>query len=303
MKNNTCWCGHDDLHVWNSDYFLCRGCGTLIDNLSAGHDTGNSDDSDSSLYDQDYWHKKMLSEYQKMGCKDFDDVILYHFRERAAYWMIYLLKHLAPPATVIEIGCGVGTFAYWMQQLGFTVSATELNPAWRAFIQQKLGLEVSDYRLSCDPSKKARFDAVVMLDVFEHLTDPLDMTAAVGNELKEDGIIMVQMPQLPENADYNRLVERNASFLRYLLPGEHVRLYSRQAAQRMFTRAGFRYMAFYPSIFRDDMFFVASRRPLKNYSEERMRQIFLSNPQAVAAYAALENFKRLAACMYKARSA
>jgi hypothetical protein len=133
------------------------------------------------------------------------------------------------------------------------------------------------------------------MDVFEHLSDPLAVTAALGNELKEDGVVMLQMPQVPENAEYGRLLERNASFLRCLLPGEHVRLYPRHAAQRMFFRAGFRYMKFYPSIFPDDMFFAASKRPLKNYDDDRVRQTFLADPQAIAAYAALENFRRLVA--------
>jgi 2-polyprenyl-3-methyl-5-hydroxy-6-metoxy-1,4-benzoquinol methylase len=247
------------------------------------------------LYEQDYWHKKMLAEYQKIGCKNFDDVILYHFRERAAYWMTYLLKHLLPPATVMEIGCGVGTFAYWLRQLGFAVTATEVNPAWRAFIRQKLAIDVSDYRLSCSPENSARYDAVVMMDVFEHLSDPLDMTAALRNELKEDGIIMLQMPQVPVDAEYGSLLAQKASFLRYLLPGEHVRLYPRLAVQRLFTRAGFRHILFYPSIFHDDMFFVASRRPLKNYDDDRIQHTFLANPNAVAAYAALENFRRFVA--------
>jgi 2-polyprenyl-3-methyl-5-hydroxy-6-metoxy-1,4-benzoquinol methylase len=295
--NKQCWCGHDDLHAWNTEYTVCRSCGTLIDNTQDGHQADNTDNADNLLYEQDYWYKSKLAEYQKMGCKNFDDVILYHFRERSAYWMTYLLKHLLPPATIIEIGCGVGTFAYWLLHLGFAVTATELNPDWRSFIRQKLAIDVSDYQLSCAPENSARYDAVIMMDVFEHLCNPLDMTAALRNELKEDGIIMLQMPQVPVDAEYSRLLAQKASFLRYLLPGEHVRLYPRLAVQRLFTRAGFRHILFYPSIFPDDMFFVASRRPLKRYSDDRIQSTFLANPHAVAAYAALENFRRLVARM------
>ncbi|MDR2123782.1 MAG: class I SAM-dependent methyltransferase [Desulfovibrio sp.] len=292
--NQQCWCGRDDLHAWNTEYTMCRSCGTLIDNTSE-YNAAYVENFCNPLYDQDYWYKKMLQEYQKIGCKNFDDVILYHFRERAAYWMHYLLKHLLPPATVIEIGCGVGTFAYWLRQLGFDVTATELNPAWRSFVRKKLAIEVSDYQLSSSPENCARYDAVFMMDVFEHLANPLDMTAALCNELKEDGIIMLQMPQVPDDAEYSRLLEQKASFLRYLLPGEHVRLYTVLAARRLMMRAGFRYMLFYPSIFHDDMFFIASRRPLKYYDDDMIRQTVLANPHAVAAYAALENFRRLVA--------
>jgi 2-polyprenyl-3-methyl-5-hydroxy-6-metoxy-1,4-benzoquinol methylase len=301
--HKQCWCGHDDLHAWNTEYAVCRSCGTLIDNTEDAVHPVTAGESSNLLYDQNYWHKKMLSEYQKIGYNDFDAVILYHFRERAAYWMIYLLKHLLPPATVIEIGCGVGTFSYWLKHLGFTVTATELDPAWRSFIRKKLDIDVSDYQLSRSPENSARYDAVIMLDVFEHLSNPLDITAALCKELKEDGIVMLQMPQVPIDADYSRLLEQKASFLRYLSPGEHVRLYTKQAAQRMFTRAGFRHMVFYPSIFPDDMFFVASRRPLKKYNDDRIQQTVLANPHAVAAYAALENSKHLAAYINKTRNA
>jgi 2-polyprenyl-3-methyl-5-hydroxy-6-metoxy-1,4-benzoquinol methylase len=300
--HKQCWCGHDDLHAWNAEYAVCRSCGTLIDNTYDAINPANIGESDNLLYDSDYWHKKMLSEYQKLGCKNFDEIILYHFRERAAYWMTYLLTHILPPASVIEIGCGVGTFAYWLQQLGFSVTATELDAAWCSFIRQKLNIDVSDYQLSCSPENSGRYDAVIMLDVFEHLSDPLAMTANLRNELKEDGIIMLQMPQVPVDAEYCRLLEQKASFLRYLLPGEHVRLYPKQAVQRLFIRAGFRYMIFYPSIFPDNMFFIASRRPLKRYNGEHIQQIFLANPRAIVAYAALENFKQLVACMNKTRN-
>ncbi|MDR1685967.1 MAG: class I SAM-dependent methyltransferase [Desulfovibrio sp.] len=209
--------------------------------------------------------------------------------------MTYILKHILPPATVIEIGCGVGTFAYWLQQLGFAVTATELNPDWRSFIRQKLAIDVSDYQLSCSSENSAHYDAVIMMDVFEHFSNPLDMTAALRNELKEGGIIMLQMPLVPAGAEYSLLLAQKASFLRYLLPGEHVRLYPKLAAQRLFTRAGFRHILFYPSIFPGDMFFVASRRPLKQYRDDIIQEAILANPHAVAAYAALENFRRLIA--------
>jgi hypothetical protein len=61
-------------------------------------------------------------------------------------------------------------------------------------------------------------------------------------------------------------------------------------------------MKFYPGIFPDDMFFAASKRPLKNYDDDRIQQTFLADPRSIAAYAALENFKSLAACERAARS-
>jgi 2-polyprenyl-3-methyl-5-hydroxy-6-metoxy-1,4-benzoquinol methylase len=247
-------------------------------------------DDGTSLYDSSYWLDKMLGIYKKSGCKDIDDVILLHYRERAAYWLRYFLMHLLPPARVIEIGCGMGTFSHWLGQLGYEVMATELSPVWRDVVRGKLGINISDYSLGIEPDRAGRFDAVIMMDVLEHILDPATLFKAICNDLKTDGILVIQMPEYDGKTSYKKIRKREHRFFCYLLPKEHVFLYSWYGCSDLLTRHGFTHVQRYPAIFQDDMFLVASRVPLRYVSSEDARKAFM-RPETIAAYAALKNYE------------
>jgi len=287
----VCWCGTNQLEPWNDTYVRCPDCQTLIDISPSRELTAVSDDG-TSLYDSGYWFDKMLAAYRGMGCTDVDAVILYHYRERAAYWLQHLLPHLLPPARILEIGCGIGTFSHWLMQLGFEVTATELSPAWRAYISAKLGLDVSDYAPNTRPERAGRFDAVVMMDVLEHIPDPHSLFQALANELKKSGAFMAQLPAYMEKTSYRTLKFFNDPFLRYLLPGEHVLLYSWRGITRLLNQYGFSHIRRYDSIFENDMFFVASRLPLIEHEPAEIDERFML-PGTIAPYAALKNYQKL----------
>lgn len=288
---NHCWCGSSCLLPWNKEYAKCSVCETLID-LSEHMAQPDSVDSENYLYNSDYWLKKMVGLYKEAGLNTLDDIILYHYRERAAYWVQHFIRHLLPPARVIELGCGMGTFTHWISRLGYEASATELSPSWRAIVKEKLGIAISGDSLTAIVDKEGKFDAIVMLDVLEHLPDPLSLFGAVSNALKPDGILMVQMPEYTGRDSYESMRRKQLSFIRYLIPQEHVFLYSPKGIDILLAKFDFIHKVHYKSIFADDMFFVASRVPIKAHDDEMIIKAFMK-PDAIAPYAALKNYQML----------
>ncbi len=277
-----CWCGADSLEQWHADYARCPRCRSLVD---------ISPKKAEEHYDSSYWFETKLTAYQQIGCPDLDAVLLYHFRERAAYWLHYFLRHVLPPARVLEVGCGMGTFTYWLNHLGFKTKASELDPIWRDYIRSKLDIDISDYFMGTEPERANRFDAVVFMDVLEHIENPHSFFQALGNELENSGIVMAQLPVYDGISSYSTLQKINDPFLRYLLPGEHVFLYSWHGIEHLLDTHGFTYVQRYNSLFENDMFFVASRKPLARHCEEDIDTCLIRSDTLIA-YAALKNYEQ-----------
>ncbi len=286
----ACWCGEKSLEPWSEEYLRCPICGTLVDIHNDGQDQHGVMDDGASLYDASYWFDKMLALYKDMGYATIEEVILYHYRERAAFWMQHFLQYVLPPANVLEIGCGLGTFCHWLQHLGFTAQGTEMSPSWRGILQEKLGISVSDYTVGTNPDRADKFDAIVLLDVLEHISTPLELFAGIANELKPDGIVMIQMPEYDGCSPFAEMHGKQHSFLRYLLPKEHVFLYSHDGVRMLLRRFGFTHIQAHPSIFPDDMFLFASRSPLYPFGPVKIENR-LMQPERIAAYAALKNWQ------------
>ena len=288
-----CWCGNKDLSMWNDDYALCNKCKTLVDITEKKIETSVKDDG-NSLYDSSYWTENMFSVYRNSGLNTFYDIILYHYSERAAYWVDHFLRHIGPPARTLEIGCGMGSLTHWLKNLGFDASATELSPAWRRELAEKLAIPISAYRVSNASEKANSFEAIILMDVFEHVSDPLNEIEAIANELTPNGILMMQLPRYDGTSSYSDLKKKDYGFLRQLLPGEHLFLYSTDAIKKILSLHNFKHIAWYNSIFPGDMFLIASRCPLKEFTKSEIDAYYI-RPDSIAAYAALKNYQKLQA--------
>ena len=290
--NPSCWCGNHDLLPWNDDYARCPACETLVEN-SVGVSFVRRDEA-ASLYDESYWLGKMAAIYKDMGCNSIDDILLLHYRERAAHWAAHIIRHVEPGARVLEMGCGLGTLTRWLCDLGYQAMATELDPVWRGYLRRKLGITTLDP--AAVPPKEAKdcYDAVIAMDVLEHLADPVAEMTIISAALKPGGTLVLQLPEYPAGASYVDLAAQGHPFLGMLLPSEHLYLYSRQALTALLGRFGFPHILWRPNLFPADMFLFAAREALPEYSPEETEQRFLTRPQSLTAYAALKNAMELA---------
>lgn len=283
-RKEPCWCGGSLPAVWNRDYAYCPVCGTLGSVLPAPGGGGEGE-----FYDETYWTERKSAAYADMGPKNLVDIVLLHYRERAAYWMQHMLRHVKAGSRVFEIGCGMGSMLRWLLDLGFDAAGSELSPSWRRWLNERLGIPVMAPENMVSHAAGRPFDCVIMMDVLEHLPDPRGDLERIAATMRPDGVLMLQLPEYPDGASYKELLAKDAPFLRHLNAGEHVFLYSERALHRLLAECGFTHTLRYPAIFRGDMFIFAGREPLPVIAEDESEAAILANPRHISAYAALKN--------------
>jgi 2-polyprenyl-6-hydroxyphenyl methylase/3-demethylubiquinone-9 3-methyltransferase len=94
--------------------------------------------------------------------------------------------------TLLDIGCGGGLIAEPMARLGFTVTGIDADAEAIGVARthaQAVGLAI-DYRFATPESiagTRRRFDAVLALEVIEHVADPAAFLEAVGRLVSQGG--------------------------------------------------------------------------------------------------------------------
>jgi 2-polyprenyl-3-methyl-5-hydroxy-6-metoxy-1,4-benzoquinol methylase len=287
---DKCWCGNLSLSKYNDTYLVCAECGTLISKQDKISAPNNCDSIDSNpVYNQDYWLKYMFSQYEAMGYNSIDEILLLHYRERVSYWATIFLKYLLPPATVAEIGCGIGTFVCLLQSLGFDASGYELSRSWCSFLKDKLDIKIYAEKFENTFDSDKLYDAIVLIDVLEHLYDPLELIKRISTRLKPNGFLLIQTPNFDPSKNYISACNENLNFLRYLLPEEHIYLFSRESIKKLLGECGFTLFYNEQSIFPSDMFFIASRFERKTNTKGEIQGEMLSKPDKILPYANVYN--------------
>ena len=132
---------------------------------------------------------------------------------------------------VVEIGCGRGEYLSIMQQFG--VDAYGLEHSEESAMQcVKEGLKVSKGFVESSAYKldHAPFDAFYILSFLEHLPDPNSTLRGIYNNLTDDGMGLVEVP----NFD---MVLRNKLFSEFI--GDHLFYFTRETLSTTLRQNGF----------------------------------------------------------------
>jgi len=255
----SCWCGNTKLDTFSDKYGLCRQCQTLV-SLQPPSDKQMTADTDDGIYGKEYFKQHYL---ENSNAASTAERLRQDLRGRNLYWLKSLLKHKLPGTSVLEIGCGHGGFVAAMQQAGFEATGLELSP-WLAELANKtFGISILKGKVEEQNINKGKLDAIAMMDVIEHLPDPISTIKHCISLLKSDGIMIIQTPRYPEGRSYSTLLAETPEFETHLRPSGHIYLYSNQSLRQLLERCGLSQIEFEPAIFSHyDMFAVCSRQPI-----------------------------------------
>jgi SAM-dependent methyltransferase len=96
---------------------------------------------------------------------------------------------------MLEVGCGIGTFLADARDAGWKISGLEINAEFPEFCRKELGIDdVKCGVISDPPFPEASFDAVAMLDVLEHMYDPMGSITQCARLLKPGGLLVIKSP-------------------------------------------------------------------------------------------------------------
>lgn len=144
------------------------------------------------------------------------------------------LARLAPSRSLLEVGCGNGQFLDQARRMGWSVYGTELSVAQVEHCRKR-GLDVELGDLQAQGLFRGRtFGAVVLIEVLEHLPDPVGMLQEAALRAIKGGVLYLTTPHWGSLS--RRLLRANWS----VLDPEHVVLATVGGLTRALERAGWK---------------------------------------------------------------
>jgi SAM-dependent methyltransferase len=132
---------------------------------------------------------------------------------------------------VIEIGCGRGEYLSLMQQFGAEAYGLEHSDvSVRQCVKNGLRVSKGFIESGADKLDGAPFDAFYVLNFLEHLPDPNSTLRGIYNNLTDDAVGLVEVP----NFD---MILRNKLFSEFI--GDHLSYFTRETLTAALMRNGF----------------------------------------------------------------
>jgi len=158
---------------------------------------------------------------------ELEDNYWWHVAKRQLV-MRLLTKFCPPPGRLVEGGIGSGRNLVEFSETGYDVTGFDLMPESVDHVRQRGIDDVQVHNLAEPwPVDEGRLTAVVLLDVLEHIEDPVCVLRHAHQALTKDGAVIVTVPAYPWL--YSRWDEQLGHFRRYT-----VREFRRQAADSGF---------------------------------------------------------------------
>jgi SAM-dependent methyltransferase len=139
------------------------------------------------MYDQRWSAAWMEAEFRE-GTKDLI------FRET----LDELARRIPPERrTLLDLGAHVGRLMHLAAAAGWRAEGIELNPRTSAYAARATGLPVHRADLRDLQAEGRRYAAVTLVDVLEHIPEPVDALRAVREVLEPGGWVAVKVPHGP----------------------------------------------------------------------------------------------------------
>ncbi|HIA01659.1 MAG TPA: class I SAM-dependent methyltransferase, partial [Myxococcales bacterium] len=136
------------------------------------------------------------SDFEKWEQRYVENFMPWDSGKTDAHLRAFLSNYSVSPCKTLEIGCGTGTNAIWLQEQGFNVLGVDLSPTAISKATAKADsanstcrLQVADIRT--DEISEAPFDLVydrACFHVFEHASERTRFAKRVAELLETDGL-------------------------------------------------------------------------------------------------------------------
>jgi SAM-dependent methyltransferase len=149
----------------------------------------------------------------------------------------------SPPGRLLDVGCGAGFFLEVARRRGWSTEGVELNPG-TAELAAAHADRVFRGRLEEAGFDDARFDAVTLWDVIEHVRDPVVTLEEAARVLRPGGVLALSTPNL--GGLFPRLsapIGRRTGYWTHPEPPAHLFQFSKATVAALLGRTGFSVLA------------------------------------------------------------
>ena len=174
---------------------------------------------------------------------------------REVYRILQSVK--SRPGSILDVGCGIGTFLAICKENGWQVTGIDPSPVAAEVAKREYGVEILTDAFPSNQLGERCFDAVFAAQVLHHLPDPARFLADVARVVVEDGVIILRTPNLVPEEGFlwvQKLLGRKNQFF----CGPTLHIFHPDTLRTLFARVGF-----------EDVRFLTSRpfiEPVRGYS-------------------------------------
>jgi len=147
-----------------------------------------------------------------------------------------------PGQRVLEIGCGTGNTLAFLKENGFASYVAGIEKEKKCFksINPAVDKMIEGNAESLEIPFEAKFDAVLLLDVLEHLYSPFDLLKKVRPLLTPSGYVVVSIPNIRNYAVLKRLILKGRWDYKDsgVLDRSHIRFFTRRSFLDALTQEG-----------------------------------------------------------------
>jgi len=205
--------------------YQCQSCGHCENSFEHELDLYSEAYTDAVYGDLDGL-LKAFERVKRLGAEESDNL------GRVAYLdqMIQTYSDSTNETKLLDIGAGMGIFVYEMNRLGYKCTAIDPDARNVLHISDNIGIRAihGDYlKLELDDM----FDVVTFNKVLEHVPDPSDLLEMSKNNLENNGLLYVEVPDAEQAVNHGS--EREEFFI------DHFHIFSMKSATRLLSDAGF----------------------------------------------------------------
>lgn len=194
-------------HKFGLDLVKCKNCGLVYTNPRL------LESEILQRYESPIFFDEYLESFKASSVTYDLNFIRNHY-----YLFIDLIKnYLVPGKKLLDVGSGAGFFLKAAEEIGWQAEGVEISSTASKYAAEIAKVNVHYGKLEDLKFPSETFDLVTLLDIIEHLPNPLHTLKETNRILKSGGIIIVSTP------DFNSL---SRLFLGYdwavLSPAEHL---------------------------------------------------------------------------------
>ena len=150
-------------------------------------------------------------------------------------------KFLEPKSLILDVGCDIGLTVKTLENNNYYAEGIEVSKVGSGIALNKTGIKVHNTKLENFQSD-VKFDGLLLLDVLEHLDNPIEVLRNCADKLSQQGYIFIHTPHHSGlGSRYKKLLHRigiRNNYKHFGFP-QHLYGFDKISLSKMLGKAGF----------------------------------------------------------------
>jgi len=155
-------------------------------------------------------------------------------------------RFLKKDSRILDVGCDIGLNIKLLNENGYPSKGVEISSISSRIANEIIGVKVENTELK-DFSYQEKFEGVMLMDVLEHLYDPIAVLKDINIRLNNQGLIFINVPHHAGiSASWKKFMHKikfKKSFKHFGFPA-HLYGFDKQSLNKMLSKSGFKVLHF-----------------------------------------------------------